>query len=239
MGRFTTNYIKMKRSKSLQKADAEIDRLKRFPLMEAIGLMKKYSTVKFDATAEIHFTLGINPKHADQQIRTTVSLPNGTGKKVKIVVFCADDKIDIAKKAGADEAGGQELIDRVLQKGWTDFDVAVATPDIMKNLAKAARVLGPKGLMPSPKAGTVSLDIEKTVKELVAGRLEFRNDKTGVVHTIFGKLSFDDKKLLENLEAMIKTIREVKPAGQKGIYFKNVTINSTMGTGIKIEMPEQ
>jgi len=229
----------MKRSKSLRKADENIDRLKRFPLDEAIKLMKKYSTVKFDATTEIHFTLGINPKHADQQIRSTVSLPNGTGKTVKIVVFCSDDKVAAAKKAGAIEAGDKELIDRVVQKGWTDFDVAVATPEMMKSLAKAARVLGPKGLMPSPKAGTVTPDIEKTVKELVAGRLEFKNDKAGVVHTVFGKLSFDDKKLLENLEAMIKSIQEAKPAGQKGIYFKNITINSTMGTGIKIEMPEQ
>ncbi len=228
----------MKRSKSLRNADEKIDRVKQFPLAEAIKLMKKYSTVKFDATAEIHFTLGINPKHADQQIRSTVSLPNGTGKKVKIVVFCSDDKVAAAKKAGAMEAGDKELIDRVIQKGWTDFDVAVATPDIMKNLAKAARILGPKGLMPSPKAGTVTPEVEKTVKELVAGRLEFRNDKAGVIHTIFGKLSFDDKKLLENLEAMIKAIQEIKPSGQKGIYFKNITINSTMGTGIKIELPE-
>ena len=228
----------MKRSKSLRNADEKIDRVKQFPLAEAIKLMKKYSTVKFDATAEIHFTLGINPKHADQQIRSTVTLPNGTGKKVKIVVFCSDDKVAAAKKAGAMEAGDKELIDRVIQKGWTDFDVAVATPDIMKNLAKAARILGPKGLMPSPKAGTVTPEIEKTVKELVAGRLEFRNDKAGVVHTIFGKLSFDDKKLLENLETMIKAIQEIKPSGQKGIYFENITINSTMGTGIKIELPK-
>ncbi len=239
MGRLPLNFYKMKRSKTLRKADSAIDRLKQFPLAEAIGLMKKYSTVKFDATAEAHFTLGIDPKHADQQIRTTISLPNGTGKKVKIVVFCSDDKAAVAKKAGAAEAGDKELIDRVIQKGWTDFDVAVATPDMMKNLAKAARILGPKGLMPSPKAGTVTPDIEKTVKELVAGRLEFRNDKTGVVHTVFGKLSFDDKKLLENLEAMIKAIQEARPAGQKGIYFKNITIHSTMGTGIKIEMPNQ
>ncbi len=226
----------MARSKSLRSADEKIDRQTRYQIAEAIKLMKKLSTVKFDATAEVHFTLGINPKHADQQIRSNVSLPNGTGKSVKIAVFCSDENEAEAKSAGADIVGSEELIEKV-SKGWTDFDVVVAMPDMMRHLAKAARVLGPKGLMPSPKAGTVTQDIAKTVKELKAGRLEIRNDKSGIIHTIFGKLSFDEKKLVENLEKMIQTIVEVKPSGQKGEYIKNISINSTMGAGIKIEIP--
>ncbi len=226
----------MKRSKSLRTADKKIDRSTRYPVEKAIKLMKELSTVKFDPTAEVHFTLGINPKHADQQIRSNVTLPHGTGKDVKVVVFCSDDKIEEAKKAGAIEAGAEELIEKVT-KGWTDFDVVVAAPDMMRHLAKAARVLGPKGLMPSPKAGTVSPDVAKVVEELKAGRLEIRNDKSGIIHTIFGKLSFGEKKLIENLKAMIKTIEEVKPAGQKGEYIKNISINSTMGVGIKVELP--
>ena len=227
----------MKRSKNWKSSNDERDKEKRYSPKEAVALMKKLSKTKFDATAEVHFTLGINPKHADQQIRSTVSLPNGTGQTVKVVVFCEDNQIEEAKKAGAVEAGDEELIQKVISKSWTDFDVAVATPDVMKKLAKAARILGPKGLMPNPKAGTVTTEIEKTVKELCAGRIEFRNDKTGIVHTIFGKLSFDEKALLENLKTMIKSVTDAKPSGQKGIYFKNITINSTMGVGIKIELP--
>lgn len=224
----------MARSKSLRSADEQIDRMTRYSIAEAVKMMKDCSTVKFDATAEVHFTLGINPKHADQQIRSNVSLPNGTGKKVRVVVFCGDDKAAAAKEAGADEVGSEELIEKV-SKGWTDFDTVVASPDMMRHLAKAARVLGPKGLMPSPKAGTVTPDVAKTVKELKAGRLEIRNDKTGIIHTVFGKLSFDQKKLEENLGKMIQTIIDVKPSGQKGDYIKNISINSTMGAGIKVE----
>lgn len=227
----------MKRSKSLKKADEKINRETRYSAKEAVKLMKKYSTVKFDATAEIHLTLGIDPRHADQQIRSNVTLPNGSGKKVKIAVFCEDEKTKEAKEAGAMEAGSEDLIDKI-SKGWTDFDVAVATPTMMKSLAKVARVLGPKGLMPNPKAGTVTPDVVKAVKELMGGRLEVRNDKTGIVHSIFGKLSFSEAQLTENLEKMIQTIQEIKPSGQKGIYFKNISINSTMGTGIKIEIPQ-
>lgn len=226
----------MKKSKSLRSAYEKIDAEKSYSASEAVKLMKSLSTVKFDATAEVHFCLGIDPKHAEQQVRSTISLPHGTGKSVRVVVFCGDDKVKAAKSAGAVEAGGTELIDKVA-KGWLDFDVAVATPDLMKDLAKIARVLGPKGLMPSPKAGTVTPDVEKSVQELVAGRLEFRNDKHGNVHTVFGKLSFDEKKLSENLEAMIKALQEVKPASIKGNYFKSIVINSTMGAGIKVEIP--
>jgi len=227
----------MKTSKSLSASYEKFDREKSYPLPEAIKLMKECSTVKFDATAEVHFSLGIDPRHADQQVRATVALPHGTGKSVKVVVFCSDDLVKKAKAAGAVEAGLDDLMEKV-SKGWTDFDVAVATPEAMKGLAKIARILGPKGLMPNPKAGTVTPDIEKAVKELAAGRIEFRNEKAGIVHTIFGKLNFKEKALEENLEAMIRAVRDVRPSGLKNIYFKKVTINSTMGPGIKVEVSE-
>ena len=227
------NPLTMTTSKSIKNAYEKIDREKQYSLTEALKLMVSCSTVKFDPTAEVHFTLGIDPKHAEQQVRSTLSLPNGTGKNVRVAVFCGDDKVKAAKAAGAVEAGADELIEKVA-KGWTDFDVAVATPDLMKSLAKVARVLGPRGLMPNPKAGTVTPDVEKVVKELSAGRIEFRNDKNGIVHSIFGKLSFGEKKLEENLSALIKAVNDVKPTGLKNDYLKNVTINSTMGAGIKI-----
>lgn len=223
----------MKKSKALRSAYEHIDRTKLYTPQEAVKWMKKFSSVKFDATAEVHFKLGINPKHADQQIRSTINLPHGSGKTVRIVAFCSDEKVKGALAAGAIEAGAETLIEKI-QKGWTDFDAAVATPDMMKELAKIARVLGPRGLMPNPKAGTVTPDIEKAIQELAGGRIEFRNDKAGNVHTIFGKLSFDEKKLVENLETMIKAIADLKPSTSKGIYMKNITINSTMGAGIKI-----
>ena len=227
------NLFIMKRSKSLKAADKKVDRKKYYSVKEAIALMTSLSTLKFDATAEVHFTLGIDPRHAEQQIRSNLNLPNGTGKKVKIVVFCEDDQVKAAKASGAIEAGNADLIDKIA-KGWTDFDTAVSTPGLMKSLAKVARVLGPKGLMPNPKAGTVTNDVEKTVKELMGGRIELRNDKQGIVHSIFGKLSFGEAKLAENLEIMIKTIQDIKPLGQKGPYIKNISISSSMGTGIKV-----
>lgn len=228
----------MNKSKHLKAAYEAIGTETTYSPAEAVKLMVKHNNVKFDATAEIHFTLGIDPRHADQQIRSTISLPNGTGKTVRVVAVCSDDKEKVAKAAGAIEAGGEELVDR-MAKGWTDFDALVATPDMMRHLAKAARTLGPKGLMPNPKTGTVTPDIEKIIKELAAGRLEFRNDKFGLVHTIFGKASFGEAKLLENLEAMIKAIKEAKPSGQKGIYIKKLTINMTMGPGIKIDLDSE
>jgi large subunit ribosomal protein L1 len=226
-----------KSSKALRAAYEKIDREKTYSIAEAIKLMKANSTVKFDATAEAHFNLGINPKHADQQVRSTVSLPHGTGKIVKVVVFCEDDKVKEAKSAGAIEAGADDLIAKI-NGGWTDFDVAVATPSMMKDISKVARILGPRGLMPNPKAGTVTMEVERAVKELAAGKIEFRNDKAGTVHSIFGKLSFDNKKLEENLDALIKAIRIAKPSGQKGIYIKSVNIHSTMGASIKLEVIE-
>ena len=224
-----------KRSKALTKADTKVSEKDFYTVEEAVQLMKELSSVKFDATAEIHFNLGINPKHADQQIRTTLSLPNGTGKTVKLIVFCSDDKVAAAKAAGAIEAGSDDLVDKI-SKGWTDFDVAIATPDMMRGIAKIGRILGPKGLMPNPKTGTVTPDIEKAIKAVLGGRIEIRNDKAGIIHTIFGKLSFDNKKLLEYVEAVIKAIKDARPSGQKGEYIKSVNINSTMGVGIKLNL---
>ncbi len=224
----------MKKSKNLRAAYDKLDREREYSQKNAVEFMIKLSKVKFDPTAEVHFTLGIDPKHADQQVRTTTSLPHGTGKTVRIVVFCPDEMVKEAKAAGAIEAGNETLIEKV-SKGWADFDVAVATPDMMKSIAKVARTLGPKGLMPNPKAGTVTLDVTKAVNELAAGRIEFRNDKAGIVHTIFGKLSFKAEKLTENLNALIQALKDAKPSGVKGDYIKQITINSTMGPGIKVE----
>lgn len=220
-------------SKSLKAAYEKFNREVAMSIDEAVKIMIETSTVKFDATAEVHFTLGIDPRHADQQLRATVSLPHGTGKTVRVAVLASDDKHAEAKAAGASVVGAEELVDQI-SKGFMDFDVVVATPNMMRHLAKVARILGPRGLMPSPKAGTVTMDIDKTVKELVAGRLEFRNDKYGNVHTIFGKKSFGAAKLKENFEAMLAALNAAKPTGSKGIFIKNITINSTMGAGIKI-----
>lgn len=224
-----------KQSKALRAAYEKFDAEKVYSLKEAVQMMVDSKSVKFDATAELHMNLGIDPKHADQQVRTTISLPHGTGKKVRIAVFCEDDKVKEAKAAGAIEAGDDNLIEKVT-KGWTDFDVAVATPGMMRSMAKIARILGPKGLMPNPKAGTVSPDVEKTVKELIGGRIEFRNDKAGIIHTVFGKTSFGADSLLENLETLITAIQNAKPIGAKGNYINSASINCTMGPGISIDI---
>ncbi|PID69988.1 50S ribosomal protein L1 [bacterium DOLZORAL124_38_8] len=225
-------------SKSLKAAYEKFNRETALPIEEALKIMIETSTVKFDATAEVHFTLGIDPRHADQQLRATVSLPHGTGKTVRVAVIAEDDKHAEAKAAGATVVGAEELVDRI-SKGFMDFDVVVATPPMMRHLAKVARILGPRGMMPSPKGGTVTMEIDKTVKELVAGRLEFRNDKYGNVHTIFGKKSFGADKLKENFEAMVAALKAAKPTGAKGQFIQNVTINSTMGAGIKINLGEE
>jgi len=227
----------MKKSKALRAAYEKFDREQAQPLASAVKLMIETSRTKFDGSTEVHFNLGIDPRHADQQIRSTTSLPHGTGKTVRVVAICSDDMEKKAIAAGATHAGGQELVDKIAQ-GWTDFDAVVATPDMMKTLAKAARTLGPKGMMPNPKTGTVTPNIEAVIKEIAGGRIEFRNDKFGLIHMVFGKVSFGDKKLVENLEAAIETIKNAKPSGQKGVYLKKVTINSTMGPGIQIDLNE-
>ncbi len=206
-------------------------------IAEAVELIKSTSTTKFDSTAEIHFNLNIDPKQNDQAIRTTVVLPHGTGKKPKIAAVVSDDKISAAKAAGAKSAGLEDLITE-LGKGKFDYDVVVATPDVMKNLGKVAKVLGQKGLMPNPKSGTVTPDIEKAIEELMRGRIELRNDKEGNIHSIFGKVSFKEDELENNLKTLFQTIRDNKPSGVKGTFIKSITLCTTMGPGIKLDVNE-
>jgi large subunit ribosomal protein L1 len=206
-----------------------------FSLEEAILLLVETSKTKFDATAEIHVNTGCDPRHADQIVRSTVVLPHGTGKTLRVAVFCEESKVELAKSTGADIAGGESLIEDVL-KGDISFDIAIATPGMMKNMAKIARVLGPKGLMPSPKSGNVTDDIEGAISELKKGKIEFKTDKTGIIHSAFGKVSFGAKKLEENCRGLLMAIVDAKPSGVKGTYLQGFTIASTMGPGIRVSL---
>ncbi|MCX6734839.1 MAG: 50S ribosomal protein L1 [Candidatus Peregrinibacteria bacterium] len=208
---------------------------KAYDLSEAVALVKKTSPCKFDASCEVHFNLGLDTKQADQNIRTTVSLPHGTGKDVRVVAFVGEESAKEAKAAGAIEAGTETLIQKI-EKGWTDFDVAVATPDQMKALGKVAKILGQKRLMPSPKAGTVGPDFAKIIADLKKGKVELRVDKEGNLHNIFGKVSFTEGNLKENLKTIIKTVLDVKPGSAKGNYMNSLTITSSMGPGIKVDV---
>ena len=213
---------------------ALFDRNKVYTLAEAIEIAKKSSTVKFDASVEVHFRLGINPKKGDQQVRGAVSLPNGTGKTVKVAAFVPSDKEKEVKEAGADFVGGEELIDEIKKSEKTDFQVAIATPDMMKNLATIAKILGTRGLMPSPKNDTVTLNPAKAVMELKKGKISFKNDDTGNLHAVIGRVSFDSAKLVENYQALLDTVKKSKPVTAKGTYLKNVSICSSMGPGVKV-----
>ncbi len=206
-----------------------------YTISEAIELLKKTSTTKFDSTCEVHFNLGIDPKQADQNIRTSTSLPNGTGKDVTVVAFVSDDKVKEAKDAGASEAGTEELIAKI-EKGWLDFDVAVAQPDQMKNIGKIAKTLGQQGLMPNPKAGTVTPDIGKTIEALKKGKVELRVDKDGNLHNIFGKVSFDEAKLEENLKTLVKAVMAEKPNSIKGTFIKSLTVSTSMGPSVSLDV---
>lgn len=205
-----------------------------YTLDEAVALLKKTSVTKFDSSCEAHFNLGVDPKQADQNIRTSVGLPHGTGKDVRVVAFVAEDQIKDAKDAGAAVAGTDELVDKI-EKGWLEFDVAVATPDQMKGLGKVAKILGQKRLMPNPKAGTVAPDFVRVIKELKQGKVELRVDKDGNLHNIFGKVSFSDDQLKSNLKSLIKAVLEVKPASSKGTYVRSLVVTTTMGPGIKLD----
>jgi len=200
---------------------------------EAVKTLKGFSKTKFDQTVEICMHLGIDPRHADQQLRGAVSFPKGVGRSARVICFCPVDKVDLATAAGAIEAGATDLTKRV-SEGWMDFDVAISTPDMMREVGKLGRVLGPKGLMPSPKAGTVTADYETAVKEYAAGKIEYRNDDSGNIHCIIGKLSFSDEDLVENLEFFLDLIERIRPASAKGIYVKNCTISGTMTPGVQI-----
>ncbi|HPF43529.1 MAG TPA: 50S ribosomal protein L1 [Syntrophomonadaceae bacterium] len=223
----------MKRSKAYKGAATRIDRTKLYDPAEALSLIKEISTAKFDETVEVHVKLGVDPRHADQQVRGTVSLPHGTGKTRKVLVFAKGEKVKEAEAAGADIVGGEELVEKI-QGGWFDFDIAVATPDMMGVVGKLGKILGPRGLMPNPKAGTVTFDIERTINELKAGRIEYRVDKNSIVHAPIGRVSFDIEKLQENLNAFAGALIKAKPAAAKGTYMRSVSVCSTMSPGIRI-----
>ncbi|MFN8375610.1 MAG: 50S ribosomal protein L1 [Anaerolineae bacterium] len=226
-----------KHSKRFSGIVKQVDAEKHLPLPEAVSLTKKLATAKFDETVEMHFRLGIDPRHSDQQVRSTVLLPHGLGKTVRVLVFAEGEEARAAESAGADIVGGDELLDRIQKENWMEFDAALATPTMMKKVGRVARILGPRGLMPNPKAGTVVQpeDMGRAVNELKAGRVEFRNDKTGNLHIPVGKASFDAEKLTENAQAILEAVTRVKPAGVKGIYVRRIVVTSTMGPGVNVE----
>jgi large subunit ribosomal protein L1 len=204
---------------------------------EAVGLVKKTSNVKFDSTIELHMRMGLDVRHADQQVRGTAALPAGTGKSVRVVVFAEGDKAREAEQAGADVVGSDDLIKRI-EDGWTDFDVALATPSMMPKVSKLGRVLGRRGLMPNPKSGTVTDDVERGVKEVKAGKIEFRTGKAPLIQVPIGKASFEEKGLLDNMASLVDAVVKAKPAGAKGAYIKTITLASTMGPGVKVDVPQ-
>ncbi|MCP3994849.1 MAG: 50S ribosomal protein L1 [bacterium] len=205
-----------------------------YPLAEALSLLKESSYARFDETLEIAMRLGVDPKHADQMVRGTVVLPHGTGKKVRILVFASGEKIKEAEEAGADHVGGEELAKKI-QDGWLDFDAVVSTPDMMRVVGRLGRLLGPRGLMPNPKSGTVSFEVAKAIQDIKAGKVEFRVDKAGVLHAPLGKLSFELDQLQENVESMLKAVLRAKPSAAKGKYVQGISLSSTMGPGLKVE----
>ena len=223
----------MKKGKAYSNAIKQIERNKLYETQEALNLVKEMATAKFDETVEIHIKLGVDPRHADQQVRGTVSLPHGTGKTRKVLVFAKGEKVKEAELAGADFVGGEELAEKI-QGGWFDFDIAVATPDMMAVVGKLGKILGPRGLMPNPKSGTVTFDIERTINELKAGRIEYRVDKTSIIHAPIGRVSFEVEKLQENLNTFAEALIKAKPAAAKGQYMRSVSVCSTMGPGVKI-----
>ena len=224
----------MKHSKSYNAYREKVDRTKRYSVEGAIGILKEGHYAKFDESIEIAVRLGVNPKHADQMVRGTVALPHGTGKSVRVAVFAQGEKVAEAKEAGADIVGAEDLTEKILG-GWTDFDVAVATPDMMRFVGKLGKILGPRGLMPNPKTGTVTMDLGKAIKELKAGRIEFRVDRQANIAAAVGKLSFGENMIIENVHAFVDAILRAKPAAAKGAYFLGATICSSMSPGIKLD----
>ena len=224
----------MKRGKKYVEAAKLVDRATLYDKEEAIALVKKASVAKFDETVEAHIRTGCDGRHADQQIRGAVVLPHGTGKKVRVLVFAKGDKADAALAAGAEFVGGEELIPKIQNEGWLDFDVVVATPDMMGVVGRLGRVLGPKGLMPNPKAGTVTMDVTKAVQDIKAGKIEYRLDKTNIIHVPIGKVSFTEEQLADNFQTLMDAVIKARPSTLKGQYLKSVSISSTMGPGVKI-----
>ena len=224
----------MKKGKRYLEAAKLIDKTSTYDLEEAVSLVKKSAVAKFDETIEAHFRLGVDGRHADQQVRGAVVLPHGTGKTVRVLVFAKGDKIDEALAAGADHAGGEELIPKIQNDGWLDFDVVVATPDMMGVVGRLGKVLGPKGLMPNPKAGTVTMDVTKAIADIKAGKIEYRLDKSNIIHVPIGKASFTEEQLQNNFQTLIDAIVKARPSSAKGQYLRSVVIASTMGPGVKL-----
>jgi large subunit ribosomal protein L1 len=221
--------------KKYRRSSAKVDRTKRYALEEACKLLPDTKVANFDESVDIAVRLGVDPKHADQMVRGAIVLPHGTGKSLRVAVIAKGDKANDAKAAGADFVGAEELVDKIQKENWTDFDSLVATPDMMGLVGRLGRVLGPKGLMPNPKVGTVTNDVAKAVRELKAGRVEFRTEKSGIVHARIGKVSFGGEKLLENAKVMVDTLLKLKPQSAKGTYMKSVTLSTTMGPGLRVD----
>ena len=226
----------MKTGKRYSEAAKLIEKTKTYDLEEAVALVKKTASAKFDETIEAHFRLGVDGRYADQQVRGAVVLPHGTGKTVKVLVFAKGNKVDEALAAGADYAGGDELVPKIQNEGWLDFDVVVATPDMMGVVGRLGRVLGPKGLMPNPKAGTVTMDVTKAINDIKAGKIEYRLDKSNIIHVPIGKASFTEEQLTDNFQTLIDAVVKAKPAAAKGQYIKSLVVASTMGPGVKLNV---
>ncbi len=224
----------MKKGKRYLEATKLVEKSKLYDLDEAVSILKKTANAKFDETIEAHLKLGVDGRHADQQVRGAVVLPHGTGKTVKVLVFAKGEKVDQALAAGADYAGGDELVPKIQNEGWLDFDVVIATPDMMGVVGRLGRVLGPKGLMPNPKAGTVTMDVVKAIEEVKAGKIEYRLDKANIIHVPVGKASFTEEQIADNYKALMNAVVKARPSAAKGQYLKSVTITSTMGPGIKL-----
>ena len=224
----------MKHGKKYAEAAKLVDRTIQYDTADAIALVKKTATAKFDETVEVHIKTGCDGRHAEQQVRGAVVLPNGTGKTVKVLVFAKGDKLTEAEAAGADHVGGEELIPKIQNDGWLDFDVVVATPDMMGVVGRLGKVLGPKGLMPNPKAGTVTMDVTKAINDIKAGKIEYRLDKANIIHVPVGKVSFDEEKLQENFSSLMEAIVKAKPSALKGQYLRSITLATTMGPGVKV-----
>jgi large subunit ribosomal protein L1 len=224
------------RGKKYQQAAALVEHGRPYEPDEAMSLLKQTSYVGFDASAEAHVRLGVDPRHADQMVRGTVVLPHGIGKKIRVLAFAQGEKAQVALRAGADKVGGEDIAKRI-EGGWLEFDIAVATPDMMGVVGRLGRILGRRGLMPNPKSGTITFDLERAIKELKSGRVEFKVDKAGIIHTPFGKASFEAQQLSENLAALIDAINRARPSAAKGQYFKSLTVAATMGPGIRVDVP--
>lgn len=224
----------MKHGKNYENAAKKIDSSKQYEVNEALGLAIETATARFDETIEVHIRLGVDPRSADQQVRGSVVLPNGTGKSVRVLVIAKGDKAEEAKKAGADTVGAEEIVTKIMNDNWLDFDVCITSPDMMGVVGRCAKVLGPRGLMPNPKSGTVTMDIAKAIKDVKAGKVEYRVDRFGIVHSAIGKKSFGVEKLAENYETFVDAIVKAKPQAAKGQYIKSINLASTMGPGVKV-----